>query len=60
MVPCQPARRYRIAQPCPMRLGLLPQLVESTREDGEGEPLTFEVGAGDIFANEMIKARPPV
>lgn len=36
------------------------QLVESTREDGEGEALTFEVGAGDVFANEMIKARPPV
>ena len=34
------------------------QLVESTREDGEGEALTFEVGAGDVFANEMIKARP--
>ncbi len=33
------------------------QLIESTREDGEGEALTFEVGAGDVFANEMIKVR---
>ena len=33
------------------------QLVESTREDSEGEALTFKVGAGDVFANEMIKAR---
>ena len=34
--------------------------MESTREEGEGEALTFEVGAGDVFANEMIKASPPV
>lgn len=36
---------------------LVPQLIESTRSDGEtgeGEPLSFEVGAGDVFANEMI------
>lgn len=34
--------------------------MESTREEGEGEALTFEVGAGDVFANEMIKASAPV
>jgi len=30
------------------------QLVDSTRTE-EGVPLSFEVGAGDLFANEMIK-----
>jgi hypothetical protein len=47
------------AQPCTtMTTCCWMQLVESTREDGEGEALTFEVGAGDVFANEMIKASP--
>lgn len=31
------------------------ELIESTRSE-DGQPLTFEVGAGDLFANEMIKA----
>lgn len=33
----------------------MPQLIESTRKSVESEPLTFEVGAGDVFANEMVK-----
>ena len=33
------------------------QVLDSSREgDGRGEPLTFEVGAGDVFGNELFQA----
>ena len=33
------------------------RVLDSSREgDGRGEPLTFEVGAGDVFGNELFQA----
>ena len=33
------------------------QVLDSSREgDGRGEPLTFEVGAGDVFGNALFQA----
>lgn len=33
------------------------QVLDSSREgDGRGEPLTFEVGAGDVFGSELFQA----